>query len=226
MLGSEKKALRRDQLILHHSLRNADALQRPPGVCWGSGSGGEGAACRSGHRLSESRQACRHGRASRCATAGGGPVSGAAAAAAAVPMAVPISPRPFSSARGGSSLWRYTCLRFAAPPMPRPPLLGAPLPPSRRWASEGTNRSCRGRSAMGVFVNSNYDSGNIDGQWKIMRPADQLPPSLRRCATAAAVHRSACRSGPAHHPARPGCLFAQPCSGQHFQPSRPRHARC
>lgn len=39
-----------------------------------------------------------------------------------------------------------------------------PSPHVRQWTNEGTNRSCRGRSTMGVFVNSNYDSGNIDGE--------------------------------------------------------------
>lgn len=33
---------------------------------------------------------------------------------------------------------------------------------TKKWGAEGTNTSCRGRSKMGVFVNSNYDSGNID----------------------------------------------------------------
>ncbi|KAI3431588.1 hypothetical protein D9Q98_004638 [Chlorella vulgaris] len=37
----------------------------------------------------------------------------------------------------------------------------APEAPTK-WTDEETNKSCRGRSTMGVFVNSNYDSGNID----------------------------------------------------------------
>ncbi|PRW39306.1 zinc carboxypeptidase [Chlorella sorokiniana] len=44
---------------------------------------------------------------------------------------------------------------------------------TQRWASEGTNRSCRGRSTMGVFVNSNYDSGNIDVV-RITNPLDHV----------------------------------------------------
>jgi len=72
-----------------------------------------------------------------------------------------------------SSLPAYTahaaqlssCLQPLPSHMPSPTARYTCYPSShRRWASEGTNRSCRGRSTVGVFVNSNYDSGNVDGK--------------------------------------------------------------
>lgn len=46
-----------------------------------------------------------------------------------------------------------------------------------KWVEEGTNTSCRGRSTLGVFVNSNYDSGNIDVV-SITNPLDHVTHDL------------------------------------------------